>query len=339
MAKAEEGLGERAFAIWLMRNPEGLKGLLVAALYVLIVAARNISDVSSLNPFVETYNKNRDLFNSMPSLVQCLALLPPLWWCFRASPPTWTKDDVANRACIQFAKCLTALVASWIIFYLLNFIDQNHWAPNLEPWIDFCNNLQAVFLFACYWTLTAITVPDHDSDDPTASKSLALPLIFSYALWTILVFHLADLGLAMKAPDARFWCQFLSGMAVGICMSLMVGCLESEYLGSPRALTACLYSYAVLQLAYVGFNPPTTLSSGLMETCRDQILRSFSAQTNLQLFSTLTSLPLKFLFIGLCYWHLQTGRLAFYMERTRMLIKKDVPEQWQEFLTRKDNKT
>jgi hypothetical protein len=328
MAKAEEALSEKAFAIWLTRNPQGLTGLAVAILYVLIVVARDFSEMSSVSRILPDFERHRDFYNSSPSLIQSIALLPPLWWCIRVLPPQWPGDDVATKACLQLARSLAALIAVWIIFYLLNFLDLNRWTGgfSLEPWIDFFNNMQAVFLFACYWTLTAITVPDSGSSPKNKVKALGLPLIFSYSLWVVLVFHLADL--AAHSANARFWFQLLSGLAVGICMALMVGCLESEYLDSPRALTAFLYSYSVLQLAYVGFNAP---AEGLLH---NQISKALSAQRTLQLFSTLTSLPLKFLFIGLCYWHLQSGRLAFYMEKTRLLIE-DVPDQWKEFVGRK----
>jgi hypothetical protein len=326
MSRAEEGISDKAFAVWLTRNPQGLTGLVIAIFYVLIVVLKNVREIGSVNVFPDYY-KHEDLYDSIPSLVQCLALVPPLWWCFRVVPPRWSKDKVANRASIQFARCLAALIAAWIVFYLLNFLTLNHWIRGREPWIDLCNNMQGVFLFACYWTLTAITVPE--SEEQNTSGTLRLSLIFSFSLWTILVFHLADL--TVHTNNSRFWFQLLSSLAVGVCMALMVGCLESEYLESPRALTACLYCYSVLQLAYIGFNPPAEAPcSALTGACRDELLTALSEHRILQLFSTVTSLPLKFLFIGLCYWHIRSGRLPFYMEKTRTLLK-TVGPQWDDF--------
>lgn len=189
-----------------------------------------------------------------------------------------------------------------------------------DAWIDFLNNLQAVFLLACYWTLTTITIPDLgvSNTEEKARESTSLPLLLSYAMWAILVFQLADLFVSHSLSlSARFWFQLLSGMAVGVTMALLVGCLESEFLSVPgaRVFTACLYGYAVLQLAYLGFNSPSGASP---------------IQEFLQRFATITSLPLKLLLIGFCYWAVQDGRLAFYMEKTRALIK-DVPKQWEDF--------
>lgn len=326
MSRAEEGISDRAFAVWLTRNPQGLTGLFVAIFYVLIVVLKNIFEIGLIK-FFPDFSRHEDLYNSIPSLVQCLALIPPLWWCFRVNPPTWSKDEVANRASIQFAKCLAALIAAWIAFYLLNFLALNHWITGREPWIDLCNNMQGVFLFACYWTLTVVTVPG--PEEQNTNSTIGLPLIFSFSLWTVLVFHLADL--TTHTSSSRFWFQLLSGLAVGVCMALMVGCLESEYFESPRALTACLYCYSVLQLAYIGFNPPAEVScSNLTGACADELSKALSEHRILQLFSTLTSLPLKFLFVGLCYWHIRSGRLPFYMEKTRALLK-TVGPQWEDF--------
>jgi hypothetical protein len=52
--------------------------------------------------------------------------------------------------------------------------------------------------------------------------------------------------------------------------------------------------------------------------------------TFLQVFTTVTSLPLKLLFIGYWYWVLQNGLLAFYMKKTRQDIDL-VPGEWADF--------
>lgn len=250
-------------------------------------------------------------------------------------------------ACIQFARCLTALIGAWIVFYLLNFLTANGWVHGLEAWIDLINNMQAGLLFACYWILTAITVPSAaasttnpdtaSSSKPYLRDSITLPNLFSYLLGIVVLFQIADI--AVHTPGARFLFQLLSGMAVGICMALMVGCLESEYLNTPRICTACLYGYSVLQLAYIGFNSPdvTTLMKDI-PPATIPVLKAVAQLTEpqrmLQLISTALSLPLKLLFIGICYWHIQSGRLAFYMEEARALINDEASEHWKMFKRR-----
>lgn len=50
-------------------------------------------------------------------------------------------------------------------FYFLIFLRQAQTiAFCWDPWIDLLNNLQGVFLFVCYWILTAKTLVRHDPD-------------------------------------------------------------------------------------------------------------------------------------------------------------------------------
>jgi len=307
-------MSETAFVNWIVKSPRRVGGLFVSILYVLVVAGQNLSHAI---PALKDLNTHKTFYSAVPSALQCLALLPPLWQCARIAPPESLRagHPVAIEACRQFAKCLTALIATWILFYFLIFLSQVNVMHGQEPWVDFLNNLQATFLFACYWTLTAITVSEKDEHG-----SISLSLVLNFSLWFVLVFHLADLFLSRSgSTSTRFWFQLLSGLAVGVCMGLLVGCLESEYLNAAgtRILTACLYSYAVLQLAYLGFNPPVGSSPSPVERFLEE-------------FATITSLPLKLLLIAFCYWAVQDGRLAFYMERTRALIR-DVPDQWKHF--------
>lgn len=309
-------MSDKTFLSWVVRSPKGIGGVFVAFFYVVAVYSKSIPSLMSIVPSYGSHEAGyKTFFESVPSALQCLALLPPLFQYAKIAPPG---EKPANKACNQFGKCLSALIASWILFYFLIFLSQWKLIVRQEPWIDLLNNFQAVFLFSCYWTLTAITVPEPGSDRPTLRESISLPLIFSFSLWGVLVFHLADLFLSSSGSVAiRFWFQLLSGLAVGVCMALVVGCLESEYFGPQRLWTALLYCYAVLQLSYLGFNLP-------------QSPQPPSVERVLQEFATITSLPLKLLFVGFCYWAMQTGRMAFYMEKTRGLLK-DVPSQWDDY--------
>ena len=315
---AAEEFNERRFVAWIIGSPQGATGLAVAVLYVLLVVARQVPEASAVTGLQELGSKHPKLLASLPDLVQCVGLMPALWWCMRIDPPEWIPDKVARTACIQFARCIAALIGSWIVFYLLNAIYAFQPSDVLLPWIDFANNMQGLFLFACYWTLTAITVSDRDARD-----TVGLPHIFAYSLWTVGLILAADI-VANRNPNSRFWFQLLSGMSVGICMALVIGCLENEYLESIRISTAVLYGYAVLQLAYVGFNVGSPTGSQAPDLIPPDPLQK------LQWVATVTSLPLKVIFILLCYGHLKSGRLAFYMEKTRGLIM-SVSDEWKTF--------
>lgn len=315
---AAEEFSERRFVAWIIGSPQGGASLGVAVLYVLLVIVRQMSENSPVKSLEELNHTYPRLIDSLPDLVQCVGLLPALWWCIRAEIPEWVPDQVARKACIQFARSLAALVASWIVFYLLLAIYTFHPSDLLNPWVDLANNMQGLFLFVCYWTLTAITVSDQD-----ARNAVGLPHIFSYSLWIVGLIFAADVA-ANSHPGSRFWFQFLSGMSVGICMALVVGCLESEYLESMRVSTAVLYAYAVLQLAYIGFDIRPAPTSQAQVPMPEPLLQW------LQSVATITSLPLKLVFILLCFGHLKSGRLAFYMEKVRLLIT-NVSDEWKVF--------
>lgn len=319
---ASEEISERRLVAWIIGSPQGAAGLGVAVLYVLLVIARQMPETSAITGLEELKDKHPHLLESLPDLVQCIGLLPTLWWCIRIDPPDWVPDQVARTACIQFARSLAALIASWIVFYLLLTIYAFHPSEVLNPWVDFANNMQGLFLFACYWTLTAITVSGRDARD-----TVGLPHIFAYSLWIVGLILAADI-VANSNPESRFWFQLLSGMLVGICMALVIGCLESEYLESMRVSTAVLYGYAVLQLGYVGYDVPST--RGISLASQSQNLIPEHALQWLQLVATITSLPLKIVFVLLCYGHLKSGRLAFYMEKARLLIT-NVSDEWKAF--------
>jgi hypothetical protein len=320
----EDLMGEKVVERSILHGPRTLGGVFMSMFYILFIASRYLPSVAA-----EVEDPHREslkiFYASVPSAIQCIALALPFLWCLRVASPKSLRSDhaIAISACRQFAKCLTALIAVWIVFYFLIFVSQVKSVLGLDPWIDLFNNLQAVFLFACYWTLTAITIDGPEGNRRDGAKSVSLPLLLSFSLWFVIVFQIADVALSHNGgTPARFWLQLVSGIVVGVCMALLVGCLESEYLNhsnlpSTRVLTAFLYCYAVLQLAYLGFNlPPGAHLS--------------PAEQFLQVFATILSLPLKILLFGFCYSAIEDGRMVFYMEGTRKLIN-GAPKEWDEF--------
>ncbi len=112
----------------------------MSILYVVVVAARNVQEFGRIWP----QNSNHlDWYESIPSLFQCIALLPALWQCAKVEPPESLRRNhaLATKACNQFGKCLTALIATWIVFYFLIFLGRflafvgyGDWIPRLAPW-------------------------------------------------------------------------------------------------------------------------------------------------------------------------------------------------------------
>jgi hypothetical protein len=264
---------------------------------------------------------------SLPSFVECIALAPLPIACALVMLPNWLvgrkEDEISVRSCNQFRKTLVLLVSTWCVFYFLVFLHQIGWLQaKSEPWIDFLNNLQGVFLFASYWILTAKTIPGKDRE---AASSLESPVplwaVYLFLLWGVVVFLGADAYLSPAftyAPNSdasriRTIFQLLSGLWVGVTLALLAGCLEGQYLGQPRWVASSLYLYAALQVAYVGFFSQSSSNSSFLEQ-----------------FSTLTSLPLKLIFIGFWCWVYEIGLLAFYMRKTREGIEGG-PGEWEHY--------
>jgi hypothetical protein len=253
--------------------------------------------------------------------VLAMALLVGPCWLVqtRGTERDDAKKQVALEASNQFQGFWVWLVAMWLFFYLTLFLrvfvgsDSRIW----DAGIDLLNNLQGLLLFLCYWVLTTITVSTSKEEN---QKPFPYALLF---VW-VLLFFVADVSLPGD-ERTRMVFRLLSGLWVGVSMGLLVGCLESEYLHvvngryppSRRLVICLLYLYAVLQVSYVGFG----FRFGT------DLRPDLALVENV---GSILSLPLKLLFIGLCYWLLREGRLEFYMQKTRKGIE-TTEADWQEF--------
>lgn len=247
-------------------------------------------------------------------------LLGPCWFVrTRDAESGDARRQIALEASNQFQGFWVWLIAMWLFFYLTLFLRVFVGSEN-KAWdagIDLLNNLQGVLLFLCYWALTTITVSENRQGK---QKPFPSALLF---VW-LLLFFVADVSLPGD-ERTRMVFRLLSGLWVGVSMGLLVGCLESEYLHvidgryppSRRLVICLLYLYAVLQVSYVGFG----FRFGT------DLRPDLALVENV---GSILSLPLKLLFIGLCYWLIREGRLEFYMQKTRKAIE-TTEADWQEF--------
>jgi hypothetical protein len=267
----------------------------------------------------------------LPSLLECVALFPLAIACAMLRLPPWmtstrSENKAAIESCYQFKWSLVALTTSWFLFYLVIYVftycalrpDAPTWINNLKPLIDLLNNLQGVFLFACYWILTTKTTEmEADGQTQRAPRKAHMPLwgLYSFLLWGVFVFLVLDFALSSASPQGpvRPMVQLLSGLWVGAALALLVGCMESPFLSQPRGITMFLYFYAALQVAYVEFFGADSQTSFILQTS-----------------ATVTSLPLKFLFIGFWAWTFENGLLAFFMRRKRNDLD-EVGRSWSGF--------
>lgn len=306
---------EREFWSWAQGPWQKAIGVAVALVYAFVGAY--VKDPDAKAGAEQTFSSLSGFLSSpvSPSLIQVAALLPLAIVCFR----TKCRDGLIERpinedaltASEQFRKSLTVLILTWAAFYALVAVREYWRIERLDPLIDFANVLQGVFLFACYYILTAKTVPKNGSPP----KPFSLPLLYSYLFWGSFVFLVADMWLSPLGEPYRLGLQLFSGLVVGACLALFVGALESQYLGQPRFVAMLLYVYAVLQVAYIGF----------FNDIQNSPLQP------LQNVATVLSLPLKLVFIGFWTWVFGNGMLVFYMRNERQTIE-TVDAKWNSFL-------
>lgn len=306
-----------------------LTGILTS-LYVLlkVLPASWVLTIIAKLPFSRWLHSLSDPIDAVAYAMQVVAMTLLLWPCWRVKARIASQEGEGKRLALaasnQFRKFWVCLVAMWLFFYLALFL--RPFVGNRQPvWdtvIDSLNNLQGMFLFFCYWVLTAITVSE-DNKQPRRPIPV-VPLVSGVFLFFVADVTFTATHVALPADaQIRMIFRLLSGLWVGVCMGLLTGCLESEYLQvvgdripTPRRLIICsLYLYAVLQVAYVGFLLGPEQEPGLALVGH---------------FASILSLPLKLLFVGLCYWLLQEGRLEFYMKKTRYAIE-NTDKEWRTF--------
>jgi hypothetical protein len=253
-----------------------------------------------------------------PSLLECVALFPLTFACAMLRLPAWmlskkNENKAAIESCHQFKWSLVALTTSWFLFYFVIFLFTYYtmprntpaWVNNVKPLIDLLNNMQGVFLFACYWILTTKTTEmeaQGKTQNPASKSHMPLWGLYSFLLWGVFVFLVLGFAMTGASPQGpvRPILQLLSGLWVGAALALLVGCMESPFLSQPRGITVLLYFYAALQVSYVEFFGSNSQTSFILQTT-----------------ATVTSLPLKFLLIGFWAWTFENGLLAFFMRRRR----------------------
>lgn len=294
----------------------------VATILYLIVRIPVVLHVIAKLPWLQLFHRLPNMYVAADGLqVVVMALLLGPCWVVRTNIAELGGGarQIAIIASDQFKSFWVWLIATWLFFYLLLFLRPfvGNQRVIWDGGIDCLNNIQGVLLFLCYWSLTTITV-----DETEVPKKRSFP----YALLCVAIalFFIADMA-SPGDQTTRMIFRLLSGLWVGVSMGLLVGCLESEYLHvisgryptSRRVAIGSLYLYAVLQVAFVGFG----------------FQYGASLRPDLMLvenFASILSLPLKLLFISLCYWLLREGRLEFYMQKTRKTIQ-TADADWAEF--------
>lgn len=194
-------------------------------------------------------------------------------------------------SCEQFRTVWQLIWTSWLVLYIFLFLqklsaingateDIFDYFPVIE---NFLNNLTTLLLVLLYFVLAKRTTDlSHRNGNQWNLPIVQLSALL--ILWTsieilFLVLHI----------DAGHIFGIISGLAAGLAMALIVGRLDSAFVGLPTAIVLLMYSYAVIQPAW-----------GWFELTQPAFY--------------LVALCLKVVFFMVTSWLMDSGMLSYYMQ-------------------------
>lgn len=219
-----------------------------------------------------------------------------------------------HRASIAVAQFRTVWVCFWItmgLVYAVHLAREVGVGGSSSTKFDVADALVGylanMFLFFLYVILRKITV----APDARAQPS---PFIGWIGLTVLLVlFRIYCVLEASNSVLSRVsdWLDAITGT---LAFAMLVGRMESIYIGGPSAIVAILYVYAAMQMSQIAEG-----GSGYQESVKPVLAA--------------VALPLKLTFFVFVQWTIATGRLVFYMARVRDLLG-SVDGEREQFLKR-----
>lgn len=170
-----------------------------------------------------------------------------------------------NMAIEQFHFAWRGVWWAWFWYYLVVFIHSLLKAKGSEiangrfwePTQTLLNNIQAIFLFGCYYILAKPTVPSKDSKSSPTPIYAALVVVFTFLTLGHAFYAASQPGTAPSAhladSQGRLLFHLVSGVASGVALALFVGRLDSKYIDVPQWIIITLSAYALLQPTYILF--------------------------------------------------------------------------------------
>lgn len=224
---------------------------------------------------------------------------------------------IAKDAQERATKYWQGILFTWVIFYgVLTFLLLPETEKNIPVFkifsiaSDLFNNLNTLLVILCYDVLNKPT--EIKQGNPSIGDSrLIIGLAF------VFVFLVLEILSVSPQPDAETkyvlteW-GLLSGVIGGIAVALLIGRLQSAFLGPPRWLIIPLYSYIALQPLYAHFGGHSA-----------EEIRIAVALIN----AALILKCLLYLYMALL---LKSGRLLFYLVLVRRTHQK-IGQEWQNF--------
>jgi hypothetical protein len=229
-----------------------------------------------------------------------------LFIIFSAGSPKDIRKEylLALRAAKQFAGVWYAVWILLLVFWAImtaiqgvTFIGRTPPA-GLNYALDLLSMAGAGCLLLSYLVMVLPSTGEHNFRWPRVGFLLALGCIVPVGL---------NAGIAAISPAAANasnpFFETAEGMLAGVALALLVGRLESKFIGSPIWVLVLLYSYAVLQGSYrIVVEWPDTIEGKIQKLL-------------------ITSIALTFKFV--LFWHIRqnivSGRITEYMKAYRLL--------------------
>jgi hypothetical protein len=218
------------------------------------------------------------------------------------------RDDAETAR--MFHRCWCALLAAWVVFYLMLFwtkIDPSSlpegaknppYGPR-EVTIQFLDNLNTCFLLFCYFVLrdppSLVSERAAQASSWTSLQRKGVCLTGVFVILTV-----ADVIWTWQGwYEKFFFSRWIGGAVGGVALALLIGRLESKTINAPIGVIALLYFYAVLQ----------------------GVMIDYGGVSEVEDFMFLLALALKSLLVLFLNWVLASERLTLYIHRLRILEK------------------
>jgi hypothetical protein len=245
--------------------------------------------------------------------LQALVILV-LLFCLPDPPTDDKRSSVAMR---QFSDAWRKVWLFWFIEYLVlatneflkaqsgkgqpleEWLAQGRWGPAfVGTAVDFANNLATLALVLCYVVASEKTVV---VDRKGQASKIALPWDRATAiLIAVTVFDFAARARFPAPSHLPSGFEWISGLAAGIATALLIGRLDSKFIGLPIWVMTFLYGYAVVQAGWPAFPENDAARAVLLNL----------------------AFPLKCLFFLVLLWLYQSGVFAYYIDEIGLLYEK-----------------
>jgi hypothetical protein len=251
--------------------------------------------------------------------IHCLVLLALLTQLPRVADPVAEEDPrlrMAWAAAGDLRRYWGGAWSFWVLLYLgltataaLDLPSAGGSPAAVARWasvgLNLLQNATTVMLLLAYEVVARPTVRED------LSRRQLLP-VEAWLVFALLVSVVEGTSVLVGIPwVAQQWLGWASGFAQGTALALLVGRLDSKYIGPPAPLVALLYFYAAIQGAWP----------------------ALQQHPQLMLVLTFLALVLKCLLFLFVAWLFESRTLVFYLARVRALDT-DVARERAEFLRR-----